>query len=104
MAAKADAAGAHDAAGLALQVEAGEPGQAKVVFPGAVVGPVYVAVQGEQQRRRVLRHGAGGIAGHPAHGDAVFLGGPQVHVVKPSAAQGDELDAGLRQSANGPGA
>ena len=88
----ADAAEAHDAQGLALQLDALA---VLLLLPLAVAHGVAgvgdIAGAGEHVAHGQLRHGLGGCLGGVLHGDAVGLGVLHVDVVHTHAAADDEL-------------
>ena len=92
----ADLTGADEADGLAMEVKAGQSGQAEIEFPGADVCLVGPAVDGQKQCHGVLRHRVGRVGGDPEHVD-LSKGRPGVHVVEARAAQGDDLHAQLME-------
>ena len=87
-----DAAEAHDAQGLALQLDALA---VLLLLPLAVAHGVAgvgdIAGAGEHMAHGQLRHGLGGRLGGVLHGDAVGLGVLYVDVVHTHAAADDEL-------------
>ena len=89
----ADLAGAYDAGGAAMHVEADQPLQGEVGVAGALVGLMDAAVEGHHQAHRVLGDRLGGVGGYPHHFQTQLLGGHQIHVVVTGAAQGDDLGA-----------
>ena len=84
---RADAPGAHDASGGAVQRVTQQAVQRKVVVAHLDVGFADAAVGGHGQRHGVFGHGLGAVTGHPQHCDAAALGGVQVHVIEPGAAK-----------------
>jgi hypothetical protein len=99
----ADAAGAHDATGLAVEVEADQASQGEVLLAHAVVGPVDAAVEGQHQSRRVLGDRVGRIGRHAAHGHAEPASRRDIDVVEARAPQGHVLhvEPGERLEAGG---
>ena len=94
-----DLPGADHARGLPVEVEAREPAQGEIEVPGAVVGLVDTPDRGEQQRRRVFRHGVGGVGGDVDHMD-LSEGVAHVHIVVSGGAQGDEPYPAVVQPVN----
>ena len=93
----ADLAGAYDAGGAAMHVEADQPLQGEVGVPGALIRLMDAAVEGHHQAHRMFGNGLGGVGRHPHHLESQLLGGGQIHVVVTGAAQGDDPGAVLRQ-------
>ncbi len=93
----ADLAGADDAGGLAVQVEADQAVEREVQFADAVEGAVNLAIERQQQRDGVLGHGVGRIDRHARDGELQLLGGGEIHVVESGAAQRHELHALSRE-------
>ena len=88
----ADAAEAHDAQGLALQLDALAVGLLlPLVLTHGVAGDGDVAGAGEHMAHSQLRHGLGGGLGGVLHVDAVGLGVVHVDVVHAHAAADDQL-------------
>ena len=94
-----DLAGADDADGSAVEVEAHQSVEGEVKVPCAEVRLVNLAVQRQQQSHGELRHRIGRIAGNTHHRDASSCSVP-IHVVVAGAAEGDHLDALLTQPVN----
>ena len=88
----ADLAGADDAGGATVHVEADQPLQREVGVTGALIGFVDATVEGHHQAHRVLGDRFRGVGGHSHHLQPQLLGGGQIHVVV-AAAQGDHLGA-----------
>jgi len=63
------------------------------ISPVPTTPAVNLAVQGQDQRQRVLGDGVGGVGGDADDGDAGARGGGQVDVVEAGATQGDQLRA-----------
>ncbi len=89
----ADLAGADDAGGTAVHVEADQPLQREVGVTGALIGFVDATVEGHHQAHRVFGDRFRGVGGHSHHLQPQLLGGGQIHVVVAGAAQGDHLGA-----------
>ena len=88
-----DQAGADDADGLAVEVEAEQAMELEIALADPVVGAVGLAVQGQDQRDRVLGDGVGRIGRHPADGEARRGGRRDVDVVEAGRAEGEQADA-----------
>ena len=93
----ADAAEAHDAQGLALQLDALAVGLLlPLVLTHGVAGDGEIAGAGEHVTHGQLGNGLGGGTGGVLHGDAAGLGVLDVDIVHAHAAADDELElAGL---------
>ncbi len=76
-----------------MEIEPDQSFQREVRFADAVVRPVEVAVERQQQRHGVLRHGVGGVGRNARHGEAEFLRRDEIDVVKPGATEENEPDA-----------
>ena len=88
----ADAAEAHDAQGLALQLDALAIGLLlPLALAHGVTGYGQIPGAGEHMTHGQLGHGLGGSAGGVLHGDAVGLGIVHVDVVHTHAAADDHL-------------
>ena len=92
----ADLAGAYDAHGLAVQVEARQALEAEVEIPGADIGLVGPAVDGQQQGHGMLGHSVGRVGRDPENPE-LPLAGLDIHIVEAGAAQYDGLDPQLVQ-------
>ena len=88
----ADFAGADDANGLAVEIKACQALETKIEVPGADIGLVGAAVDGQQQGHGVLGNGIGGVGGHPVDGELAARC-PDIHIVEAGAPQGDNLHA-----------
>ena len=87
-----DLASADDARRLPVQILAHKAVDVHVKIPGSRVRPMGKTVHRQQQRRRILRHRLGRIAGHPQ--DFYFaLRRPDIHMVKSGTAQQHRLHA-----------
>ena len=92
----ADLAGADDAYGFAMEVKACQTLEAEIKVPGADVGLVGPAVDGEKQCHGVLGYGIGGVGRHPVDGE-LPLAGPKIHIVEARAPQRNDLHTQLIQ-------
>ena len=90
---RADLAGAHNAGGLAVEVDAQKSLEAEVILPHLDIGLVEVPVHSQRQRHGVLGHSLGRVAGDAHHPDAQASGDVQIHVVKAGAAHEHQLHA-----------
>ena len=88
-----DAAGADDAHGFALEVEAQEAIEGEIAFADAVEGAVGFAVEGKDEGDGVLGDGVGGVGGDADDGDVVLAGGIEIDVVEAGAAGGNQARA-----------
>mmetsp|Transcript_147 Transcript_147/g.427 ORF Transcript_147/g.427 Transcript_147/m.427 type:complete len:339 (+) Transcript_147:101-1117(+) len=95
--AAADLAGAHDANGLAVHVEAHEPAQRVVADAHALCRLHDLAVQRQRKSNRVLRDRVRTVRRHAQHEEARGLRGREVHAVEARAPQHGALHAHLRQ-------
>jgi len=91
----ADPAGAHDAAGLAVELHAHEAAELVVAVAHAVPRDVQPPVERRDDGHRVLRHGVGAVGRHAHDPDAHLRGRVQVHAVEARAPQQHQLDAPL---------
>ena len=82
-----------------MEVKAGEALETEIKFPGADISLVGTAVYGQQQGHGVLCHRIGGIGGDTEHMDLTEAG-TGIHIVKASAAQGDDPNAHFIQLVN----
>ena len=87
-----DLARADHSYGLAVQVEARQPGQAEIEVARADIRLVCVPVDGQQQRHRVLRHRIGGVR-RDAEDVQLSETGLGIHIVKARAPQCDDPNA-----------
>ena len=69
------------------------PWSSKLPSRDPVVGAVGLAVEGQDQRDRVLGDGVGRVGGHPADGEARRGGRRDVDVVEAGRAEGEQADA-----------
>ena len=95
----ADLAGADDAGGLAVHVEADQAVEGEVAVADAGDGARDVAVEREDQRDRVLGDRVRRIGGDAHDADAELGGGGEIDLVEAGAAQRDEAGAALRELA-----
>ena len=97
----ADAAEAHDAQGLALQLDALAIGLLlPLALAHGVTGDGQIPGAGKHMTHGQLGHGLGGSAGGVLHGDAVLLGILHVDVVHTHAAADDHLQLAALGSVN----
>ena len=97
----ADAAEAHDAQGLALQLDALAIGLLlPLALAHGVTGDGQIPGAGKHMTHGQLSHGLGGSAGGVLHGDAVLLGILHVDVVHTHAAADDHLQLAALGSVN----
>ena len=89
----ADFAGAENAGGFAMQIEADQPVEGKIQIAHAVVGARDLAIEREQERDRVLRHRIGRIGRDARDGEAQLGRRVQIDVVKPGTTQRDMFHA-----------
>ena len=88
----ADFAGADDAYGFAVEVKACQALKAEIEVPGADIGFVGPAVDGQKQGHGVLRDGIRRVGGNTIYGQ-LSLTGPDIHIVKAGAPQSQDLYA-----------
>jgi hypothetical protein len=90
---RADPAGADDAGGAAVEVEAEQAVEGEVALAHAVEGAVGLAVEGQDQRQRMLGDRVRGVGRHPGHRDPEGARHGEVDVVEAGAAQRDQPHA-----------
>ena len=90
---RADAAGADDAGDLAVQVEADQPVEREVRLADACIRAMQLAVQGQDQRDRVLGHRVRRVLRHADDLQPEGRRRVEVHVVEAGRAQRDQADA-----------
>lgn len=95
---RADAAGADEAGGFAVEVEALESVETEVTSAHAVVGEVRVAVEREKERDGVFGDCVRRVGGDVGDGDAERGGGGEIYLVVAGATEGDEARAAGGQS------
>ena len=95
---EANAAGADDPHGAAVEVKAEKAVQREIALPDTRVGAADPAVEGQDQRRRMLGDRVRRISGHPGDRDPEFLCCRKVDIVEPRTAQRDEPRAAVLQS------
>ena len=88
----ADLARADHAHGLAVQIEARQPGQAEIEVARADIRLVRVPVDRQQQRHRVLRHRVGRVR-RDAEDVQLAEAGFGIHIVEARAAQRNDPNA-----------
>ncbi len=88
-----DLAGADDANGLAMHVEADQPFQREVGIAGALISLMDAAVEAHHHADSMLGGRLGGVGGHSHHFQPQLFGSGQIHVVVTGAAQGNHLGA-----------